>query len=160
MSRTAAMAIFFGEYRCSVDDKGRIKMPVDLKKQFPAEDTGAFVMAKGLDDCLMIYPLATWKKHEEMLAKLDRLKADHRAFIANFMTGLTRVELDQNDRFLLPKQLLKYISFPKEVIVRSDLDQLQVWEASRYDQYVNDSVKKMDQLSESVSDYLESKQQK
>lgn len=152
--------LFFGEYHCTVDEKGRIKLPVDLKRQFPLEDQGVFIMAKGLDDCVMIYPLTTWKRHEDMLSKLDRLKADHRQFIASFTAGLTRIETDQNDRFVLPKQLMKYLNFPREVVLHCDADQIQVWDVNRHEQFVQDSIKKMDYLSESISDFLEQKTKK
>lgn len=149
------MITFLGEYHCSVDDKGRVRMPGELKKQFPAEDKGRFMLAKGLDDCLMIYPLETWKAHEERLRKLNRFNPQHRAFINAFTVGLTPIETDGNDRFLISKQLMKYIGNAKEVILKADLDQIQIWEVSKYEQYTQGNIGNVQSLSDDIAKYLD-----
>ncbi|MBS1595595.1 MAG: MraZ N-terminal domain containing protein, partial [Bacteroidetes bacterium] len=62
---------FLGEINCSVDDKGRVKMPVSFSRQFAEGDKGRFMIARDLDDCLVIYPLETWKAQEEKLRQLN-----------------------------------------------------------------------------------------
>ena len=147
---------FLGEYQCSVDDKGRVRMPAELRKQFPEGDKGRFMLAKGLDDCLMIYPLETWSLHEARLRKLNRFNPEHRAFINAFTVGLMQTELDGNDRFLLPKSLSRYIGAPREVVLKADLDQIQVWDIQKYEQYTQGNIAQVEALSDKVARYLDS----
>jgi MraZ protein len=72
------MDSFRGQFNCNVDDKGRIKLPVLFKSQFPAADEGRFMLKKGLDDCLEIYSLAGWRLEEDKLRLLDRYNPTHR----------------------------------------------------------------------------------
>ncbi|MCS6820129.1 MAG: division/cell wall cluster transcriptional repressor MraZ [Chitinophagales bacterium] len=148
------MNTFRGQFNCTIDDKGRIKMPVSFKAQFPPEDKGVFMLKKGLDDCLEIYPLATWQKEEEKLRKLDRYNPVHRAFYSTYIIGLTEITLDSADRFLIPKSLMGYINNAKEVVLKGELDCIQIWDVNTFNEYVANNLAKMYQHSIEVSNYL------
>ncbi len=146
---------FQGEIQCSVDDKGRIKMPASLAKHFPAEDGNRFVIAKDLEDCLVIYPLQTWDKQEQKLAKLNDFNPTHRAFKSVLTVGLTEMELDNAGRFLISKSLMKYIGSAKEVILKGQSDRIQIWEVSRYEQFIQGNIGNISAIAEDVSKYLD-----
>lgn len=148
------MNTFRGQFNCTVDDKGRIKMPVSFKAQFDAADKGSFMLKKGLDDCLEIYPLATWAKEEDRLRKLDRLNPVHRAFFGTYIIGLTELTLDSSDRFLIPKSLMGYLNNAREVILIGELDCVKIWEASKFNEFVSGNLPNMHQYSIEVSNYL------
>lgn len=147
---------FLGEIQCSVDDKGRVKMPASLKKQFPASDAGRFMIAKDLEDCLVIYPLATWEQQEKTLSKLNDFKPSHRAFKSAITIGLTEMEMDNADRFLISKHLMKYIGNAKDVILKGQFNKIQIWEVSKYEQYTQGSIANMPAIADEVSDFLDS----
>lgn len=146
---------FLGEFTCTVDDKGRVRMPATLKSKFPAADEGKFMMVKGLDDCLVIYPLAVWQQEEAKLRKLNRMNPDHRAFINAFTIGVSEMQLDGNDRLQISKQLMRYLGNAKEVIVKGELDQIQIWEVSKYEQFTAGNSSNMHEVSERVAKYLD-----
>ena len=148
---------FLGEINCSVDDKGRVKMPVSYSRQFPETDKSRFMIAKDLEDCLVIYTLSGWKAQEEKLKQLNPFNPKHRAFINAITVGLTEVEMDNADRFLISRQLMKYIGNAKEVILKGQFDRIQVWESSKYDQYIQGNIANMQDLAADVSQYLDSK---
>ena len=151
---------FLGEINCSVDDKGRVKMPVSYSRQFPETDKSRFMIAKDLEDCLVIYTLEGWKAQEEKLKQLNPFNPKHRAFINAITVGLTEVEMDNADRFLISKQLMKYIGNAKEVILKGQFDRIQVWEASKYEQYIQGNLANMQDLAADVSQYLDSVEKK
>ncbi len=154
------MSRFRGEFNCTVDDKGRIKMPVSLRAQFPKEDDGKFMMKKGLDDCLEIYPMKTWEKEEAKLEMLDKYNPVHRHFASGFTIGLMESSFDNSDRFLIPKNMMKYISNAREVIVKGDLDCIQIWDLNKYEQFTNGNLGNIHSLSIEVSKYLNEQQAK
>ena len=151
---------FLGEINCAVDDKGRIKMPASLAKQFPAEDHNRFMIAKDLEDCLVIYPLKTWEQQEQRLAKLNDFNPQHRAFKNVITVGLTEMELDNAGRFLISKSLMKYVGNAKEVILKGQFDRIQIWEVSKYEQHIQGHIGNIQSLAEDVSKYLDSVSEK
>ena len=56
-----------GEYDCKMDEKGRFLMPSGLRKQLPENEREHFVIGRGLDKCLVIYPEKVWDKEVERL---------------------------------------------------------------------------------------------
>ena len=148
---------FLGEINCSVDDKGRVKMPVTFSRQFPEPDKGRFMIAKDIEDCLVIYTLEGWKAQEDRLRQLNPFDPRHRAFINAITVGLTEVEMDNADRFLISRQLMKYIGNAKDVVLKGQFDRIQVWEATKYDQYIQGNLANMTDLAAGVSQYLDSK---
>jgi MraZ protein len=115
------------------------------------------MIAKDMEDCLVIYTLEGWKAQEEKLKQLNPFNPKHRAFINAITVGLTEVEMDNADRFLISRQLMKYIGNAKEVILKGQFDRIQVWEASKYDQYIQGNLANMQDLAADVSQYLDSK---
>jgi MraZ protein len=152
--------LFRGEYDCTKDEKGRIKMPAALRKLFPAEDQNRFMIAKDIEDCLVIYPLKTWEKTEQMLAGLSSFNTNHRKFYNAITVGLSEVEMDSADRFLISKSLLKYLGNGKEIILKGNADRIQVWEAGKYEQFTQINISNIQQLADEASNYLDGRNDK
>jgi MraZ protein len=152
--------IFRGQHECTMDDKSRIKMPAALRKQFPPEDGNRFMIAADIEDCLVIYPMKTWEKTEQRLAGLNEFNIEHRRFIDAITTGLTEIEMDGNDRFLLSKSLLKLLGPGKEVVLKGKVDRIQVWEVSRLEQYTQRNRQEVEQLAGKAASYLDKNDKK
>ena len=131
---------FRGEFPCTMDDKGRIKMPSSLRKLFPAEDKGAFMIAKDIEECLVIYPMKAWEEKEASLRALNQSDPDLRQFVRASMIGLTEAQFDNADRFLVNKGLAKHLGNSKDVVLLGVFDQIQIWDAARLEQYQNASI--------------------
>jgi MraZ protein len=151
---------FFGQYDCTMDEKGRIKMPATLRKQFGPEDGNKFMIAKDLEDCLVIYPMQTWNELAARLKKLDRIKSSHQKFISAITVGLTEVEMDNADRFLVSKSLTKYLGAGKDIVMKGVFDRIQVWEANKYDQYTQSNISNVEPLADEIAAYLDTKENK
>ena len=148
---------FYGQFDCTMDEKGRIKMPASLRKQFSEEDGNRFIMAKDLEDCLVIYPLKTWKKTAQKLENLDDFNLEHRKFINASTIGLTDIELDSADRFLVSKSLMRYLGNGKDIILKGNGDKVQIWEASKFEQFTQGNISNIQSLSVEVSRFLQGK---
>lgn len=146
---------FRGQFDCTMDDKGRIKMPASLRKQFPAEHGARFMIARDIEDCLVIYPLPTWDKQEKLLQQLNPLNPRHRQFTGIMMMGLTEVEMDNADRFLVSKSLVKYLGNSKDVVLVGRFDRVQLWDAARYEQYMAGGVANVESLAKEAADYID-----
>jgi MraZ protein len=147
---------FRGQYDCTMDDKGRIKMPSSLRKQFPAEDGSRFMIAKDIEDCLVIYPMKTWEKQEELLSKLNPFNLKHQQFTNAITVGLTEVEMDNADRFLVGKSLLKYLGNSKDIVLKGKFDRIQVWDGNKYEQYTQGNISNIQSLADEAASHLDS----
>ncbi|EJW17408.1 hypothetical protein PAV_4c05140 [Paenibacillus alvei DSM 29] len=79
--------MFMGEYQHSIDDKGRLIIPAKLRDSLGT----TFILTRGLDQCLFVYPMNEWEALEQKLKALPMMKADARAFTRFFFQGRANV---------------------------------------------------------------------
>lgn len=147
--------VFRGDYECTMDEKGRIKMPAPLRKQFAAENENRFVLVKDLQNCLAIYPMKNWLAIEERLKKLNPFNLNHQRFIDLVTTGWTEVEIDSADRFLVSTSLRKFIGNGKDVLLKGKFDKIQIWDEKVYGKTSEGNRNEAEQLSAEVAKYLD-----
>ena len=98
-----------GEYQHSIDEKGRIIIPAKFRDALGP----AFVVTRGLDNCLFVYPTSEWAVMEQKLKALPLMKADARAFTRFFLAGATECELDKQGRVNIPGNLRDHAKLDK-----------------------------------------------
>ena len=131
------MTHFLGEFEATVDTKSRFLLPAGLKKQLEEGDT-KFVIARGFEKCLTLYPLKSW---EPMIAKINQLNdfdPKVREFRRQFLGGATEVELDAAGRMLLPPTLKEHAGLGKDIILVAALDKIEIWDANKYKKFFED----------------------
>ena len=123
--------MFIGEYTHTVDSKGRVTIPSVFRDYLQ----DGFVMTKGLDNCLFVYPKDQWKEVEQKLTSLPLTNRDARAFMRFFFSGASKSELDSNGRALIPQNLREYIKIQKELIIIGLSTRLEIWSKEEWDDY-------------------------
>lgn len=122
-----------GQYEVKVDGKGRLRMPTDLLRQIPEDTSSKYVINKGLDNCLRLYPIVQWNAiTEEMNKNLNWFKSNEREFLRYFYQAATQVELDSNDRILIPKRLIDAVGIKDEVVILAFGDVIEIWNSDVY----------------------------
>lgn len=114
---------FIGEYSHSLDDKGRLAIPV----KFRAELKKGAVVTRGLDNCLFLYTKDEWAKAAEKYAALPISQANSRAFSRLMLAGAMDVEFDKQGRALIPEYLREYAGLKKEVVIAGLYNRLEIW---------------------------------
>ena len=128
---------FHGEYEATVDAKGRFLLPGGLKKQLP-EGEGRFILSRGFEKCLTLYPLKSWEVIITKIAQLNDFDPKVRQFRRQFLGGATEVELDNAGRMLLPGSLRELAGLGKDIVLSAALDRFEIWDASKYNQLFED----------------------
>ena len=118
---------FLGEYEVTLDSKGRFLLPVGIKKQMPEGEGDRFVISRGFEKCLTLYPLSSWTPIFERLSKLNDFDPRVREFRRFFLNGAIEVELDSAGRLLIPKNLAEHAGLQKDVVLVSALSKLEIW---------------------------------
>ncbi|KYP16513.1 division/cell wall cluster transcriptional repressor MraZ [Flavihumibacter sp. CACIAM 22H1] len=122
---------FLGEYEATLDAKGRFLLPAGLKKQLP-ENAMPFVINRGLEKCLTLYPQASWEPIYTQISKLNDFDPKVREFRRFFMNGATEVEPDTAGRILLPPNLKEYAGLTKDIVLVSAVDKIEIWDSATY----------------------------
>ena len=107
------MKLVHWEYQHTADSKGRVIMPVKFREALGDK----FVLTKGLDSCLFVYPNDEWSNFEKKLRSLPLTSKDARAFIRFFFAGACECELDKQGRILIPGNLREYAGLRRTVII-------------------------------------------
>lgn len=129
------MATFIGDYPCKVDVKGRIILPMALKKQMPAEAPDHFVVRKDIfDTCLVLYSIEDWNKQLDNIRKrINPYNREHSNFLRNYFKGTAELTLDSNNRLLIPKRLMDLIDAERDVILAGQDGRIEIWASDVYD---------------------------
>jgi len=128
---------FLGEFEIRLDAKGRFKLPAGLKRQLGTSPDRRFVVNRGFEKCLNLYPLTAWQRVSSKVKSLNTFKRKHREFVRYFFRGATEVTCDASDRVLLPKQLQTYAGIEKEIILFGHTDKIEIWDKKRYEELLN-----------------------
>ncbi len=126
---------FLGEYEATIDTKGRFLLPAGFKKQLPVEASAQFVINRGFEKCLTLYPLQSWQPIFSEISLLNDFDPKVREFRRYFLNGATEVELDSAGRLLLPKNLVAHASLEKDIVLVSAVNKIEIWDKTKYNEF-------------------------
>lgn len=119
---------FTGEYHNTLDTKNRLNIPAKFRKVLDPVNDRTFVITRGFDKCLVLYPLEDWRKVEEQLSKLSSIRGRHRSFVRSVTRYATSVQYDGQGRIPIPDSLLSYSGITKEVAVIGMINKIELWD--------------------------------
>lgn len=138
--------MFIGEHEHTIDLKGRVIVPSKFR-----DDLGSkFIVTKGLDNCLFIYPNDEWKVLEEKLKTLPLTSKDARAFVRFFFSGAAECEVDKQGRILIPSNLREYAELDKDVKVIGVSTRVEIWSKTRWHEYTTNQSVNVDEIAEKM----------
>ena len=140
--------MFIGEYNHALDNKGRIMMPSKFRDSLGYE----FVMTKGLDNCLFVYPKEEWKVLEEKLRSLPLTNKDARAFVRFFFSGASECNLDKQGRVLIPSNLRSHSKLEKDAVIIGVSSRLEIWSNEEWQEYNEDDSLSYDSIAEKMAE--------
>jgi MraZ protein len=140
-----------GTYECKVDFKGRLMLPVPLKKQLNDSLQEGFVLKRSVfQPCLELYPMSEWNLMMQKINKLNRFVKKNNDFIRRFTAGVKVIEIDATGRLLIPKDLVVFASVNKDVVLSSAVNIIEIWDKDLYEKAIDDSVGDFADLAEEV----------
>ncbi len=144
------MTFFTSEYECKLDAKGRLVLPARIKAQLPEPDGGVqeLVIRRGFEQCLIIYPMVEFKKVFSKISGLNEFNEEYRKLQRNFLSGVVTVELDNNGRFLIPKNMPTYAQVDKDAMLVGTGSKVEVWNPSIYEKHQIQDPSELSKLAE------------
>ena len=148
---TILMQHFIGTYECKADEKGRIMLPVSLKKQLSDKLKNGFVIKRAVfNSCLELYPLKEWDDLMLRINKLNRFNKKNIDFIRRFTAGVRQIDIDISGRILIPKDLINHAKISKDIVVSSAVNILEIWDKGLYEEAIDDAKGDFGNLAEDV----------
>lgn len=145
------MLNLLGEYEISLDSKGRFLLPSSFRKQLPDGSGERFVINRGFENCLTLYPLDTWNSIAAEVDRMSDFKPKVREFKRLFRNGASFVDVDSAGRVLVPKILLEHAGIQKEIVFTAQGNKVELWDKDTYYAYINEHKDNFSDLAEEVT---------
>ncbi|QQE81225.1 division/cell wall cluster transcriptional repressor MraZ [Alicyclobacillus sp. SO9] len=140
--------MLMGEYQHTLDNKGRMIVPVKFREELGT----TFIMTRGLDKCLFVYPQPEWETLEAKLKALPMTRADARSFVRFFFSGATECELDKQGRILIPTTLRDYAQLERDCYVLGVSNRVEIWSQALWDSYSEKAEESFADIAENLVD--------
>ena len=128
--RKKVNSLLTGEYNHSIDPKGRLIIPSKFR-EILGED---FMITKGLDGCLFVYPSNEWKIFEQKLRTLPLNDKNARTITRFFFGSAVEGGLDKQGRVLISSALRTFAGLDKDVVLVGVLDRVEIWDKAKWDE--------------------------
>ena len=122
---------FIGEYAYSLDSKGRVNVPAKFRQSLSDDNEGTFVIARGMDPCIWVYPLIQWQEIESNLRNLSSLSKINRTFVLNTARYASPSTYDKQGRIILTPSLIDYAGLDKDVLIIGMVNKIEIWDPGR-----------------------------
>ena len=151
---TLSKNTFIGEYSYTLDSKGRVNIPSKFRHSLSKENKNTFVIARGLDQCIWIYPLVEWKRIETNLRGLSSISNTHRRFIRNTARYATPTTYDKQGRIILNPSLIRYAGLEKEVLIIGMINKMEIWNPGLLKKVEDEQIEVDPKTYEELSDKI------
>jgi len=142
---------FLGEYEATLDAKGRFLLPAGFKKQLSEEAGNQFVINRGFEKCLTLYPMKSWEPIFSEIGKLNDFDPKVREFRRYFLNGATVLELDSAGRLLVPPNLKEHAGLEKDIVLVAAMNKIEIWDKDKYQKFFESfSPEAFSQLAQQV----------
>lgn len=145
MWRKVGDYMFMGEYHQKIDEKGRLIIPAKVRYDLGEK----FIVTRGLDGCLFIYPLNIWEKIIKKYQELPNIK-EARNFMRFFLSGATTEQLDKQGRVNISKPLIKYADLAKDCVVIGVGERLEIWSSDRWNKFTEDNEDNFSEIADGL----------
>ena len=151
---TLSSNTFIGEYKYSLDSKGRINIPAKFRQSLSKDNHNTFVATRGQDPCIWIYPIKEWKKIEDELRKLSSISGIHRTFIRQIARSATPSTCDKQGRIILSPSLISYAQLDKEALIIGMINKIEIWNPATLknvdSKNINDDINELNNLADKI----------
>ena len=142
---------FTGEFNYTLDSKGRLNIPSKFRSALSLENDGNFVITKGMDFCVVAYPVVEWQNRVEAgLRELSSTSQRNRLFVRSVTRYATTVKLDGQGRIQLTPYLKDYSGLDRDVRIIGVVNKIEIWNPDDLENIEELSPEDFDDLSDKV----------
>ena len=128
---------FKGQESYSIDAKGRVNIPLKMRRAITPESNDTFVLTRGNNKCVEVFPLEDWKKYEEKLSKLNHSDEKDRYVLRTILSWCEEVNFDGQQRIAIPRKHLDFAGIGNRVTIVGVMDRIELWNPEEFEKYQN-----------------------
>ncbi len=141
--------MFLGEYSHNIDDKGRLIIPSKFRENLGSK----FVITRGMEKCLFVYPIDEWQKLIQGLKQMPFTKKKNRDFQRFFLSGAHECEIDKQGRANITLTLTKYADLKKECVVVGVNERIEIWDKDLWSEFIEENIDNFSEIAEDLFDF-------
>ncbi|MGL4982090.1 MAG: division/cell wall cluster transcriptional repressor MraZ [Treponemataceae bacterium] len=143
------MNLLTGEYRNTLDEKGRILFPSRLRNEL---SENILIATRGIDKCLWLFLPEEWKALcSKVMESASLFNKQDRSVQRRFIAPAQEVEFDKTGRISVPQSLREYASLSKDCVILGVNKYIELWDASLYEAELLDSEESFLEATEKLS---------
>lgn len=151
-------AVFRGRFDCRIDPKGRLNLPAAYRQSLSAfsksKQAPTLVITNGLYKgrrCLDLFPLKEWENLERQMDKMPALKAEVQAYRRFYLASGQTVQVDSQNRILIPSSLRRYGDLNEEVVLVGMGKKIEIWSAPIWQEFYEGMAANFDDILTAVA---------
>lgn len=144
--------MFYGEYKHSIDRKGRLILPSRFREVCRDAGLEKFFLTRGLDHCIFMFSEGEWRSLEQKFKNLPFTKQQSRSFNRLFFSGAVEVAPDKQGRFIIPHNLKTYASIKRDTVVIGVSNRIEVWDVATWEGFYAGCNESFEQIAETLID--------
>lgn len=142
--------MFKGRFEYTIDEKGRIMIPVRFR-EIIEEEHGGRVVITNFDKCLVLYPLKEWNALEKKLSSLPSMKKSVTVFLRFVVSSATECQMDKQGRILIPQALREFAGLQKDIVIVGAINKLEIWSKAVWMDEFRRVMEEFDSIREDLS---------
>lgn len=148
---------FQGRFNLKMDEKGRFKLPSPFLGLDQSKSTSSQFMVTNAfyksEKCLDLYPVKEWEKLVKTTNQLPQFDQHVQAFQRFYISSAQSVEMDKNDRLLIPTQLRQFSGLEDQIVVIGMGSKMEVWNQSSWEKVFTEISSQYDEILKTVSHF-------
>lgn len=144
------MGFFKGQETYSIDNKGRVNIPAKMRKSITPEAGDVFVVTRGVDKCIVAYPMDEWRKYEERFSQLNHYDEKDRFFLRMILAWSEEVSIDGQQRVSLPKRHMEFAGIEGKVTIVGMIDHIEFWNPDEFEKYLGGQTESYEDVAAKV----------
>ena len=142
--------MFYGEYKHSIDRKGRLILPAKFRDTCKEYQIDCFFLTRGLDKCIFMFTEDEWRTQEQKFKTMPFTKQETRSFNRMFFSGAVDVRPDRQGRFIIPQYLKDYANIKRETVLIGVANRVEIWDKQGWQTFYQNSSGSFEQIAENL----------
>ena len=145
--------MFYGEFKHSIDRKGRLILPAKFRETARENGIERFYLTRGLDKCIFMFSYDEWRTQEQKFKSMPFTKQETRNFNRMFFAGAVDIIPDKQGRFIVPEYLKDYADIKRDTIVIGISNRIEIWDAKNWTDFYANTSGSFERIAENLINF-------
>jgi MraZ protein len=144
--------VITGEYRNSLDEKGRLLIPARIRSEITGN---VLILTRGVDKCLWLFAPEEWRRvSESIVGNTSLFHARARLIQRRIIAPAQEAEIDKAGRINIPATLREYAGLSKEAIILGIKNYIEIWDEDEYQRYWDEKESEFQEAAEELGNII------